>query len=130
MGLRLPKGVGAASLKVYCNSQLVVNQVKGEYAAKGENMKVYLKEAKALAGSLADFQIEAIPKEFNQEVDDLNKYVWQVIPLHVHFVENVLQLVAQECTNANYVVAWATPIQTYIKSKELPGDEVEARRIR
>lgn len=55
MGLRLPKGVGAASLKVYCNSQLVVNQVKGEYAAKGENMKVYLKEAKALAGSLADF---------------------------------------------------------------------------
>lgn len=30
IGLRLAKGLGVASLHVYCDSQLVLNQVKGE----------------------------------------------------------------------------------------------------
>lgn len=51
----------------------MVNHVKGEYVTKGEKMKVYLKEAKALAEWFEDFQIEVIPRESNQEADTLNK---------------------------------------------------------
>lgn len=46
--LRIAKGVGVTSLKVYCDFQLVVNQVKGDYVAKGKQMRKYLTEAKAL----------------------------------------------------------------------------------
>lgn len=60
-GLRPAKGLGAASLRAYCDSQLVPSQVKGEYILKGEKMKIYLKEAKALAEQFEDFHIEAIP---------------------------------------------------------------------
>lgn len=45
ISLRLAKGIDIASLYVYCDSQLVVNQVKGQYAAKGEKLKRYMKEA-------------------------------------------------------------------------------------
>lgn len=58
--LIITKGVGVASLKVYCYSQLVVNQIKGEYVKKGEQMKKYLREANALAETFVDFRIEAI----------------------------------------------------------------------
>lgn len=63
----MEKEIGGVSLKVYCDSQLVVNQVKDECATNGEKITVYLKEAKALAEGFKDFQIEAIPRESNKE---------------------------------------------------------------
>ena len=39
-GLRLAREMRLQQLKVYSDSQLVVNQVKGDYQAKGENMAV------------------------------------------------------------------------------------------
>lgn len=42
-------------MKVYCDSQLVVNQVKGKYTTIGAKMKIYLKEAKVLGESFKDF---------------------------------------------------------------------------
>ncbi|MCS5023615.1 ribonuclease HI family protein, partial [Staphylococcus aureus] len=42
-GLRLAKEVGAQNLKVYSDSQLVVNQVTGNFETKNSTMKSYLK---------------------------------------------------------------------------------------
>ena len=44
-GLHLAKEMRVEKVKVYNDYQLVVNQVKGDYQAKGENMVVYLKIA-------------------------------------------------------------------------------------
>ena len=41
-GLDLAKVVGAASVVIYCNSQVVTNQVNGDYECKSERMKKYL----------------------------------------------------------------------------------------
>ena len=41
-GLDLAKVVGAASVVIHCNSQVVTNQVKGDYKCKGERIKKYL----------------------------------------------------------------------------------------
>lgn len=46
--LCLARGVGVTSIKVNCDSQLVVNQVKEEYQANGKMMKKYLTKAKTL----------------------------------------------------------------------------------
>ena len=43
--LRLAKEMGVEQVKIYSNSQLVVNQINGDYQAKGENMATYLKIA-------------------------------------------------------------------------------------
>ena len=45
-GLDLAKAAGAASVVVYCDSQVVVNQVNGDYECKGERMKRYLDQVR------------------------------------------------------------------------------------
>ena len=44
--LDLSKTVGAASVILYCDSQVITNQVNGDYECKGEKMKKYLEQVK------------------------------------------------------------------------------------
>lgn len=47
-GLRMARKVGAAKVKVFCDSRLVSNQVNGEFEARDERMVKYWTEVKAL----------------------------------------------------------------------------------
>ena len=49
--------VGADMLKARSDSQLVVNQVKGEYAANYEKMAAYLGKVKEMITDFAYFEI-------------------------------------------------------------------------
>ena len=41
-GLNLVRAIGATSVVIYCDSQVITNQVNGDYDCKGERMKRYL----------------------------------------------------------------------------------------
>ena len=43
-GLDLAKATGAESMVVYCDSQVVISQVNGDYECKNERMKKYLEQ--------------------------------------------------------------------------------------
>ena len=45
-GLDLAKVVRAASVVIHCDSQVVTNQVNGDYDCKGERMKKYQEQVK------------------------------------------------------------------------------------
>ena len=45
-GLDLAKVVGATSVVIHCDSQVITNQVNGDYECKGERMKKYLEQVK------------------------------------------------------------------------------------
>ena len=45
-GLDLAKAVGAARVVIHYDSQVVTNQVNGDYECKGERMKKYLEQVK------------------------------------------------------------------------------------
>ena len=45
-GLDLAKEVGATSVVIHCDSQVVTNQVNGDYERKDERMKKYLEQVK------------------------------------------------------------------------------------
>ena len=45
-GLGLAKAAEATSVVIYCNSQVITNQVNGDYECKGERMKRYLDQVK------------------------------------------------------------------------------------
>ena len=45
-GLDLAKAVGVASMVVYCDSQVIINQVNSDYECKSKRMKKYLEQAK------------------------------------------------------------------------------------
>ena len=42
VGLDLTKAVGAESMVIYCDSQVVISQVNDDYECKNEQMKKYL----------------------------------------------------------------------------------------
>ena len=51
-GLNLAKAVGAMKVVIYCDSQVITNQVNGDYECKGERMKKYLDQVKARIDNL------------------------------------------------------------------------------
>ena len=48
VGLRMALHMGVKHVAIYSDSQLVVNQILGEYEVKGAKMIKYWKEAKSL----------------------------------------------------------------------------------
>ena len=40
--LDLARAAGATSVVIYCDSQVITNQINGDYECKGERMKLYL----------------------------------------------------------------------------------------
>ncbi|GFS40353.1 hypothetical protein Acr_00g0068050 [Actinidia rufa] len=70
-GLRVATELGAQSLEVFSDSQLVVNQVQGDYLAKDARMIAYLGEVKAVSAKIKEFKIHQIPREDNKKADAL-----------------------------------------------------------
>ena len=57
-GLRLAREMGIEKIKVYSDSQLVVNQVNEDYQAQGENIATYLKIVRGHLKAFRWFKIE------------------------------------------------------------------------
>lgn len=49
--------MGAKRLKIYSDSQLIVNQVKSEYQAKEDKMMEYLGKVKGLLESFMEYTV-------------------------------------------------------------------------
>ena len=46
VGLDLTRAAGATSAVIYCDSQVITNQINGDYECKGERIKLYLGQVK------------------------------------------------------------------------------------
>ena len=61
VGLDLTKATGAVSVVIYYDSQVVINQINGDYECNGERMKKYLEQVKRRVDDL-QAKIIQIPK--------------------------------------------------------------------
>ena len=71
-GLDLAKAVGATRVVIYCDSQVITNQINGDYECKGERMKKYLDEVRARVDDL-EAKVVQIPRGENERADRLAK---------------------------------------------------------
>ena len=69
--LEFAVGRRAERLKVYCDSELVVRQMQGRYRVLNPGLKPLFERARDLAGKLARFSIESVPREQNLLADRL-----------------------------------------------------------
>ena len=60
-GLDLAKAAGTASVVIHYDSQVVTNQVNGDYKCKGERMKKYMEQVKRMVDDL-QAKIVQIPR--------------------------------------------------------------------
>ena len=73
--LRLAKELQVGNLKLYSDSQLVVNQVNDNYQARRDRMVAYLEKPKELMGAISVVTIEVVPMSKNRNTDALAKLV-------------------------------------------------------
>ena len=62
---------GVRRLRVYSDSQLIVNQIKGIYKVKHPDLRPLHERAKKQAATLETFTIQYVPREQNRDADDL-----------------------------------------------------------
>ena len=72
VGLNLAKAVGAKSMVVYCNSQVVIDQINDNYECKNERMKKYVEQVKDQVNEL-QVKFVQILREENKHIDHLAK---------------------------------------------------------
>ncbi|XP_075633630.1 uncharacterized protein LOC142606113 [Castanea sativa] len=130
-GLELTKFLGAESVVVKGNSQLVINQVNGICEAKEDRMKKYLNKVKRLVQKFKEVRFVQLPREKNMEADALARAA-------------STGGVMDECNKVQYIPSidlpeiqqigggedWMSPIIVYLNEGRLLEDKDEARKLR
>jgi len=72
-GLRAAKNHGAKKVVVRSDSQLMVNQMKGQYKVKDAKLKLLKAELDHLVSGFENVRFDYVPRELNARADDLAK---------------------------------------------------------
>ena len=136
-GMELAAAMKAKNLKICSDSQLVVNQINGNYQAKDATMQLYLQKVKELLKSFNWIGIEQIPRLDNLEADILAKLASGMengnperVPiewLHRPTIERqsgVNNIEIEETTD------WRTPLIKYLKEGKLPDEQNECKALK
>ena len=132
-GLDLAKAARAASVVLYCDSQVITNQINEDYECRGERMKRYLDQVRRRVDELKT-KIIQIPRGENKQVDRLAK---ATSAEHMTTLDNVLSFIqlsplidfvdVQEIdTESN----WTTLLVSYLKNGVLPDGREAARKLK
>ncbi|GJS23743.1 putative nucleotidyltransferase, ribonuclease H [Tanacetum coccineum] len=118
------------------DSQLLVNQVKGIYAAKQPAIKEYLQRTKETIRRFKSYKIEHIRRNQNKKAGALSKLALMTFE---HLTkEVVVEVLARRSIEEKEVLqvetkeeeSCMTPIHEYLLSGLLPKDPKESRKIR
>jgi len=73
--LQAAKQLGAATIQVFSDSELVVRQVNGQYRVKSERLKRLYKDCLELLETFSEWKIEYITRDKNKKADALTNRV-------------------------------------------------------
>uniref|UniRef100_A0A2N9EQY4 RNA-directed DNA polymerase n=1 Tax=Fagus sylvatica TaxID=28930 RepID=A0A2N9EQY4_FAGSY len=136
-GLKAAKRLGASFLNIRCDSQLIVNQLTGEYMAKDERMMAYRDLAKDLLKTFYEFNIERVGREHNGHADSLAGLASSVAPdfrrtitVEVQDSPSIMKSSPAIICQIETGPSWMDPILNYLTKDMLPADQKEAAKIR
>uniref|UniRef100_A0A2N9G140 Uncharacterized protein n=1 Tax=Fagus sylvatica TaxID=28930 RepID=A0A2N9G140_FAGSY len=136
IGLRTAKKLGANHLQIFCDSQLVANQISGEYQARDDRMSAYLTVARTLLAEFGSTHVAQIGREHNSHADILAKLA-MTLELDIQrtvCIETLEQpsFQDQEVSVCSISIrpSWMDPILSYLKDNKLLEDKKEAKMIK
>ena len=71
MGLEHAVKIGASTVKLFADSELLVKQINGQYKVKNEGLKPLHAKVKELIARIGRVEVQYIPREKNKEADAL-----------------------------------------------------------
>ena len=72
-GMEMARKLETESIKIYSDSQLIVNQVLKNYEVKEESLKKYVAKAQELRSQFKQFTLKQVPWSRNKRADVLSK---------------------------------------------------------
>ncbi|KAJ3685541.1 hypothetical protein LUZ61_014705 [Rhynchospora tenuis] len=135
-GLRLTEATGAKKVKIHTDSQLVVNQISGEYATTNEKLILYLEKVKAIIATFEMASVEYVPRTQNETADALSKLAKEsdldrdkpIVMLEIPSPSiDVLELgvYVTEVRDEWYTLLW-----DFLSHDKLPEDDKIARKVK
>ncbi|CAL8162195.1 unnamed protein product [Prunus armeniaca] len=119
--LHLAKELGAASIHVHSDSQLVVNQVTNEYQAREPHLTAYVQKVKELLSHFRSHSITQIPSAKNTRADSLARLASAIdttltkdIPIE-YLAQMSINLPAYTSMVIDEAPTWMAPIWAFLK---------------
>jgi ribonuclease HI len=152
-GMKMAKACGATRLKIFGDSNLVVQQVMNRCDTINDNMMAYKNLYHYLEGTFDGCKVLHISKNINEEADNLANIGSQCLPIPSgvfweeiveRLIKNVKSLTTTTGSGAGeksdgstpepeevmmIEEAWMQPYLAYMINKKLSEDAVEAKRI-
>ncbi|GAU22857.1 hypothetical protein TSUD_282240 [Trifolium subterraneum] len=133
-GMKLAKETEVQELKVQSDSQLVANQVSGEFQTKDPQPTRYLEKVKEMAKQFTMFKLTYVPREQNAREDLLAKLASTKKPgNHRTVIQETLKSPSINEAEVGMVVEeedWRSPIIRYLQRDTLPMARDEAAMMR
>ena len=132
--LELALAVGADSLSIRSDSQLVVGQVNAEFESRDPRMEKYASLVKHKLSTLLAWKLEHVPRDSNERADALAAVAASLpiketiyLPIYYQLGSSILR--AQVSQIEEVPLSWMDPIRLYITTGELPNDRGRAHKI-
>ncbi|CAL8169207.1 unnamed protein product [Prunus armeniaca] len=121
-GLRLAKSMGARQISIHSDSQLIVNQVIADFAAKDVSISAYPLSTHQLLQKFLTYKIQQT--SLASAIDDK---VGRQVPVEIltHPSTTTVDVCAMQ-----YEDTWMSPIHAYVTNATLPNDKAQARKLR
>ncbi|GAU50294.1 hypothetical protein TSUD_137480 [Trifolium subterraneum] len=133
-GMKLAKEMDVQELKVQSDSQLVANQVSGEFQTKDPQLAKYLEKVKGMAKHFTMFELTYISREQNARADLLAKLASTKNPgNHRTVIQETCKSPSINEAEVGMVVEeedWRSPIIRYLQRDALPLERDEAAKMR
>ncbi|XP_074307845.1 uncharacterized protein LOC141642801 [Silene latifolia] len=146
LGLQMAIEIGVRDMDIYGDSELVVNQVLGEYEVKKEDMIPYHQRALQLLNQLDDIHVGHVPRSANKLADALANLAATLalgaeesmkVPVCNRWAVSLLE--GEENVDTTNMICvytadeddWRQPIIDFLDHQKLPDDlrhKVEIRR--
>ena len=128
--------MGGKSIRLFSDSRLVVDQVRGDFEAKDERMQGYLSQVKCLQLKFDSFDLLHVLRSGNAHADSLAmlaKSSAQHLP-RIILVEDLHRLTearkVAQIHQIRVVPSWMNSIIRFLREDILPGEKIEADKIR
>jgi ribonuclease HI len=139
-GLELALELGADSVEMRSDSQVIVGHIRGEFEAKGEKMKKYLTKVQSMQTAFQKFCIKKIPREDNEKADHLAKMA-STETEESDENEGIIRIlrhpsIFEEASDAPQISSieeasdWRQEIFSYLQDGTLPSGKKSAMQLR
>ncbi|XP_042467469.1 uncharacterized protein LOC122050644 [Zingiber officinale] len=131
-GLQAACHVGAARVIIYSDSQLVTQQVTGNFEINCDKLQVYREAYEKMKEEFKEVTVSKIPRAENGRADELAKMAsslttW-VLDRSIAQAFLITQIDLQN--NQDEIIDWRAPMISYLQQGILPTDLEQARLVR